>query len=103
MRLHRIVVPALLAFVAFSADASAGQYPAYGDTGWVYAGKRDCCNEAIAIAQEQSALACRGVGGTPSPMRGGVQRRGFCSWESAQDDDGAVAFRCRAEATVPCR
>ncbi len=67
------------------------------------AGKRDCCNEAIALAEEDSAIACRNVGGMPSPMRGGAQRRGFCSWESRRDDDGVLGFRCQAEATVSCR
>jgi hypothetical protein len=92
-----------LAFLLIAPGAFAGQYPGRGDTGWVYAGKRECCNEAIALAQEDSAIACRNVGGTPSPMRGGVQRRGFCSWESDRDDEGVLGFRCQAEATVPCR
>ena len=94
-------VIASLALVA--SVASAAQYPARGDTGWVYAGKRDCCNAAIAMAQENSAAACLTVGGRPNPMRGGVQRRGFCSWQSTSDASGATLFRCQAEATVPCR
>jgi hypothetical protein len=94
-------VLAIIALVA--GDALAGQYPGRGDTGWVYAGKRECCNEAIALAQNDSANACLLVGGTPRQMRGGVQRRGFCNWESARDDAGATLFRCYAEATVGCR
>lgn len=86
--------------VATSADA--GQYPGRGDTGWVDAGKRECCNAAIALAQDDSIAACRLAGGHPNPMRGGVQRRGFCQWESAVDG-GVSYFRCYAEATVPCR
>src|SRR5436190_1647075 len=89
--------------VCSTASALAGQYPGRGDTGWIAAGKRDCCNEAIARAQEDSAIACRNVGGMPNPMRGGVQRRGFCQWESAVDDDGVTHFRCYSEATIPCR
>lgn len=92
-----------LAFAASATTATAAQYSGRGDTGWIQAGKRECCNEAIAQAQENSAILCVNVGGTPSPMRGGVQRRGFCNWESAQDDDGVLHFRCQAEATVPCR
>ena len=80
----------------------AGQYPGRGDTGWVDAGKRECCDHAIALAQEDSGNACRLAGGAPNPMRGGIQRRGFCQWESAVDD-GVRYFRCYAEATVPCR
>jgi hypothetical protein len=94
---------AALALLLLVPPALAGQYPGHGDTGWVYVGKRDCCNEAIALAQADSAAVCRNTGGTPAPMHGGVQRRGQCAWESAQDDDGVTAFRCQAEATVWCR
>ena len=93
----------IVALVASAASATAGQYPGRGDTGWVPVGKRECCNEAIALAQQDSATACRLVGGAPNPMRGGVQRRGFCQWESDVDDDGVTHFRCYSEATVPCR
>jgi hypothetical protein len=97
------LIGAMALILGSAANASAGQYPGRGDTGWINAGKRDCCNEALARAQQDSAVACRTVGGTPSPMRGGVQRRGFCQWESDVDDDGVTFFRCYAEATVPCR
>ena len=89
--------------VLLVSPAWAGQYPARSDTGWVYASKRECCNGAIAMAQEYSAAACYNVGGVPRPMRGGVQQRGFCTWESMRDTSGAVLFRCQAEASVPCR
>ena len=93
----------MIAMVAGAGDAWSGQYPGRGDTGWVHAGKRDCCDHAIALAQNESAVGCQNTGGTPNPLRGGVKRRGFCEWESATDDDGAVLFRCYAEASVPCR
>jgi len=83
--------------------AGAAQYPARSDTDWVYASKRDCCDGAIAMAQQYSMDACRTSGGMPSGMRGGVQRRGFCTWQSTQDASGAVLFRCQAEASAPCR
>ena len=95
-----LVVVALAFLVS---PALAGQYPARSDTGWVYASKRECCNGALAMAQETSVAVCRNVGGVPRPMRGGVQRRGFCEWESTRDTSGEVLFRCRAEASVPCR
>ncbi len=90
-------------FALCASSAYAGQYPAYGDTGWVYASKRDCCNAAIGIAQNESAAACLNAGGRPTSMRGGVQRRGFCNWESAPDGGGGTLFRCQAEATIQCR
>ena len=93
----------IVAIVALASQAAAREFSAYGDTGWVYASKRDCCNGAIAIAQNNSMVACQESGGVPSPMRGGVQRRGFCQWESAVDANGATAFHCQAQATVPCR
>ena len=93
----------VVTLVLLAAPARAAQYPARSDTDWVYASKRACCDGAIALAQQHSAEACQISGGRPSPMRGGVQRRGFCTWQSTQDASGAILFRCQAEATVPCR
>jgi len=92
-----------LALAATATVASARQYPGRGDTGWIYASKRDCCDEAIGRAQQDSAAVCESSGGIPSAMRGGVQRRGSCAWESNRDAAGDVVFRCTAEATVLCR
>ena len=104
--LTRMTVGGLLLLIPFALLAPrawGGQYPGWGDTGWVYASKRECCDGAIEIAQRYSVAACLNTGGVPSRMRGGVQRRGFCTWESAQDATGATLFHCQAEATVPCR
>lgn len=82
--------------------AHATQYPAWGDTGWVYASKRECCNAAIAIAAEYSAEACVTAGGVPRPFMGGGQR-GSCTAEWMQDDAGGLLYRCYGEASVWCR
>jgi hypothetical protein len=103
--MRRITLTALAigATVLSTSAAWSGQYPAWGDTGWVYVSKRECCNAAIAIAQEQSAAACVNSGSEVRPMRGGVRRRGSCTWQSNRDTSGVTVFRCRAEATVSCR
>jgi len=85
-----------------AAEARAKEFPAWGDTGWVYASKRECCNAAIVIAQEYSAAACVDLGSVPRPMHGGVQR-GSCTWESAKDADGTTLYRCYGEAAIWCR
>jgi hypothetical protein len=101
---HPIVaLAAVVAIVGGPVAAGATQYAGHGDTDWVHVGKRDCCNDAIGRAQEASVIACENAGGVPSPTRGGVQRRGYCAWESARDDDGVVVYRCQAEARVWCR
>jgi hypothetical protein len=82
--------------------ARAAQYPGWGDTGWVYASKRDCCNAAIDIAAQYSAEACVTSGGVPRPFAGASQR-GTCSSEWTQQEDGSVLFRCYGEASVWCR
>jgi hypothetical protein len=82
-------------------EARAAEYPGWGDTGWVYESKRDCCNDAIAIASQYSEQACINSGGRPSPFDGGGQR-GSCSSQWAQDGDGNVMYRCQGEATVWC-
>ena len=95
-----VVATAVLLFVA--TRASAAQYPGWGDTGWVYASKRQCCNAAIEIAAEYSAQACITAGGVPKPFAGASQR-GTCSSEWMQDGAGGVVYRCYGEAAVWCR
>ena len=82
--------------------ARAAQYPGWGDTGWVYASKRECCSAAIDLAASYSAAACTNVGGLPSAFRGAAQR-GTCSAEWMQDEEGSLLYRCRGEASVWCR
>jgi len=79
----------------------AAQYPGGGDTGWVYASKRDCCSAAIGLAAEYSARACLNVGGIPRTFAGSSQR-GTCSAEWTQHE-GGLLYRCYGEATVSCR
>jgi hypothetical protein len=84
-----------------AAAVTAAQYPGWGDTGWVYASKRDCCNAAIGIAQQYSAEACVTSGGVPRPTTGA--QRGSCQWEWTQDAEGGMLYRCYGEASVWCR
>jgi hypothetical protein len=81
--------------------ARAEQYPGWGDTGWVYASKRDCCDAAIDIAAEYSAQACLTSGGVPRAFAGASQR-GTCKSDWMQND-GALLYRCYGEASVWCR
>jgi hypothetical protein len=87
--------------LGIAVDARAAQYQGWGDTGWVYASKRDCCNSAIAIAQEYSMNACVTSGGVPRPTTG--MRRGNCQWDWTQDGAGNMLYRCYGEAAVWCR
>ncbi len=98
-----VLAPLAVSLLLAASAAHASQYPAWGDTGWNHSTKRDCCHDAIGIAQQESAAACRNIGGRPSPTRGGVQRRGSCTWESTRGADGATVFRCYAEASLWCR
>src|SRR6185369_4433071 len=83
------------------AGARAAQYPGWGDTGWIYASKRECCNAAIDIAAQYSAQACLNVGGVPRSFAGASQR-GTCSAEW-MEYEGSLLYRCSGEATVWCR
>ena len=98
----RDAVLATLGLLVSAAAAHAAQYPGWGDTGWVYASKRECCNAAIEIAASYSAQACVSTGGVPRPFAGASQR-GTCSAEWMQDADGSVLYRCEGEASVWCR
>jgi hypothetical protein len=100
--LRALLAAAAAALLSMTPAARAAQYPGWGDTGWVYASKRDCCDAAISIAQEYSAQACLNTGGLPRPMSGGVQR-GSCSSEWTQDAQAGVLWRCYGEAAIWCR
>jgi hypothetical protein len=92
---------ALLVVAASAGLARASEYPGWGDTGWVYESKRECCNYAIEIASQYSEQACTTSGGMPSPFVGGGQR-GSCSSQWTQDDNGYTWFRCYGETSVWC-
>ncbi len=101
-----MALPARLAILAAVLLGSAvvtraSEYPGWGDTGWVYASKRDCCNGAIGIASQYSEQACTTSGGRPSPFEGGGQR-GSYSAQWTQDGEGNLLYRCYSEASVWC-
>jgi len=98
----RPVALAAVTVLLLATGAAAAQYPGWGDTGWDYGSKRECCNAAIEIAASYSAQACINSGGVPSPFRGASQR-GTCSAEWMQDENGDLLYRCQGEAAVWCR
>src|SRR5215510_3537340 len=100
MRASRIVAAAVVAawILGSGVVARAAQYQGWGDTGWVYASKRDCCNGAIALAQQYSMNACVDSGGVPRPTTG--MQRGSCQWDWTQDGSGNMLYRCYGEAAV---
>ncbi|HYV57052.1 MAG TPA: hypothetical protein VE911_05890 [Candidatus Nitrosopolaris sp.] len=94
-------VVAVVLLVGFAAGVRATEYPGWGDTGWVYASKRECCNDAIGIASQYSEQACTTSGGYPSAFEGGGQM-GTCSSQWTQDPAGNLMYRCYGEASVWC-
>ena len=98
----RVATLAAVALLTFAGRALATEYPGWGDTGWIYASKAYCCNEAIRIASGWSEEACANTGGVPSPFAGGAGHRGSCSWQSMQDPYGTMMNRCYGEASVWC-
>ena len=99
---HSLVrgVAAALLIVATSATVHAAEYEGAGNTGWIWNNQRDCCDDAVAIAQQDSAVRCRDSGGVPK-IPGGLAR-GMCDWETQGDTLDRV-YRCTATANVPCR
>lgn len=91
----------VVAAIAVAVPALAAQYPGWGDTGFSFYSKRECCAYAIALAQENSAAVCVETGGIPKPFSG--TRRGSCQWEWMTDEYNQQIFRCVSEAAVWCR
>jgi hypothetical protein len=101
--LLRRIAPALigLAIAALPTIATAARYNGYGDTGFGYINRAECCEEAIFRAQDDSGLACERVGGYPDYPRSGA--RGRCETERKRGSNGQTIFRCTATAAVDCR
>jgi hypothetical protein len=90
-----------VAVIAFAVPVMGAQYPGWGDTGFSFYSKRDCCQYAMALAHDDSAARCLDSGGTPKPFSGG--RRGTCQWEWMTDEYNQQIFRCVSETAVWCR
>ena len=102
--MRRILLASIVAAALLVLDtraSRASEYPGWGDTGWVYENKRECCNEAIGIASQYSEQECNTSGGRPSPFEG-VGNRGTCSWQMTQDGYGNTLNRCYGQAAVWC-
>lgn len=93
---------ALFGAATFLAPASgeAATYEGYGDTGWGFDNKRDCCEEAVWLAQDNAAASCEDAGGQPKVRSGSA--RGSCDWDADGDAFNRV-YRCKARARVDCR
>jgi hypothetical protein len=89
----------LIAQLLGPATASAGSYHGSGDTGWTEDNQRDCCADAVSLAQDDSANMCRTAGGEPRINRD--FDRGLCNWDAQGDGDDTV-YRCTANADVDC-
>jgi hypothetical protein len=85
---------------AVPAPALAEYFAGYGDTGWSFDNKRDCCDEAIALAQDHSMLLCENAGGHARVRSG--SRRGNCE-SDARGNGRHRIYRCTARADVYCR
>jgi hypothetical protein len=90
----------ILATLAIATPVRAANYEGHGDTGWNHVSKRDCCEAAVILAQNDSMAACTAAGGVPKLMTG--SRRGLCDWE-ARGDAEDVLYRCTAVTNVFCR
>ena len=98
------IVLATLAVVSasmlvFAGAARAESYQGSGDTGWTEDNQRDCCDDAVDLAQQNSAAMCRNAGGEPRMHFS--SNRGLCDWDEDGDGDDQV-FRCTATAEVDC-
>lgn len=90
---------AVLVVAMVAIPGAARAYQGYGDTGWTEDNQRDCCDDAVAAAQQDSANACINAGGHPK-IRNQFSR-GMCDWQAQGDGDDQV-YRCTATADVDC-
>ena len=97
-----LLTAAALAWVVLLAatPALATSYKGWGDTGWNFYDKRECCEEAVWLAQEDSIRLCEMAGGNAKVRSGST--RGLCDWDARGGTRDRV-YRCTANAEVYCR
>ena len=101
MRATRLLLgAAVVSVVLASGPAFAESYQGWGDTGWNHDNKRDCCEDAIWLAQDDSMALCEMSGGHPKVPSGSA--RGLCDWDTRGSGRDRV-YRCTARADVYCR
>jgi hypothetical protein len=98
--LVRLAAAISVAALLGAAPALAGSYYGYGDTGWDFYDKRECCEEAVWLAQENSMQLCENAGGEPKVPSGST--RGLCDTDSRGSGRDRI-YRCTAKANVYCR
>lgn len=91
----------LITSVGLPEGAHADTMSGYARTDWGYDNKAYCCEDAIALAQDEAARACENAGGFADFRRSSA--RGRCDWESARGRDGRRIYRCEANSSVSCR
>jgi len=94
------IIP-ILALIAVPVAVQAASYTGRADTGWGYANKAYCCEDAVAAAQDDSARACERAGGYPEYRRSSA--RGRCKWDTRRGRDGRSVYRCSATASIYCK
>ncbi|MBI5507049.1 MAG: hypothetical protein HY899_19855 [Deltaproteobacteria bacterium] len=82
------------------ATALASSFGGWGDTGWSHYDKRECCEDAVWLAQDDAAARCEASGGVPR-IRSGTTR-GLCDWDARGGGSDRV-YRCTAKTDVYCR
>lgn len=94
-----LAVSVLASLVLAASPAGAESYKGFGDTGWSFSNKRDCCEEAVWLAQDDSIALCEYSGGRARVRSGST--RGMCDWDSRGSGSNRV-YRCTATADVYC-
>jgi hypothetical protein len=104
VRCLRACARALLVAAIFLAGAVEvrADYEGWSDTGYSYRTKRDCCEAAIRLAQEDSVRNCRNAGGFPDLSFGRNAARGKCDVQMQSDGRGGRVYRCLGTAAVDC-
>jgi len=94
-----LAVVVISGLLMLATEAAATDYRGAGDTGWGEPDRRVCCEDAVALAQGDSAGQCRRAGGAPQLTTGAT--RGLCDWQigGAGDD---INYRCTATSYVFC-
>ena len=81
-------------------EALAADVAGYSQTDYQFSNRRECCEMANLIAQDDGAAKCRTRGGQPTLSR---SVRGFCDTQTGRDGRGRPIYACKSTVKVKCR
>lgn len=100
MRIRCACIFVAAVLLCSSGEAAASMVAGYGETDYEFSNRRECCEVAAILGQDDGAAKCRTRGGQPQLSR---SVRGSCKTNTGRDGRGRPIYACSSTVKVNCR